>query len=60
MSARDTVTFASVEDAVTAGYSIRCEWFALCDHPAVTSEPHPVLVAVPICARCLARVRSLS
>jgi hypothetical protein len=29
-----------------------CQWFALCDHPAVTTEPHPILGAVPICQRC--------
>lgn len=30
-----------------------CMWFALCDRPAVVTEPHPVLGDVPICQRCL-------
>lgn len=29
-----------------------CQWFALCDHPATDTEPHPVLGDVPICDRC--------
>lgn len=29
-----------------------CEWFALCDRPATTYVPHPVLFLVPACDRC--------
>jgi hypothetical protein len=36
-----------------------CQWFALCDNPAVTTEPHPVLGAVPICQRCADKVARL-
>lgn len=31
-----------------------CAWFALCDRPAVTTVQHPILGAVPCCARCAA------
>lgn len=37
-----------------------CQWFALCDNAAVTTEPHPILGDVPICARCAAKVKALS
>ena len=37
-----------------------CEWFALCDHVATQTRPHPVLGDVPICDRCAARVDALS
>ena len=29
-----------------------CKWFALCDNPATTTKPHPILGSVPICQRC--------
>lgn len=32
-----------------------CEWFALCDRPAVGVAEHPVLQYVPICERCAIR-----
>lgn len=38
----------------------RCEWFLLCDNPAVTTLPHPVLVGVPICQRCLDKYESMA
>lgn len=33
-----------------------CMWFALCERPAVTTEEHFLLGAVPICERCLKKV----
>jgi hypothetical protein len=33
-----------------------CKWFALCDHPANGTMPHPVLGEVPICDRCRAKI----
>jgi hypothetical protein len=38
---------------------VACTWFALCENVAVTTEPHPVLGAVPICQRCLDKVQRL-
>lgn len=38
----------------------RCEWFLLCDNPAVTTQSHPVLGNVPICQRCADKYRSLA
>lgn len=32
-----------------------CEWFALCDRPAVTRVDHPVLGSVPCCIECAGR-----
>lgn len=29
-----------------------CAWYALCDHLAVGTTPHPILGNVPICERC--------
>lgn len=37
-----------------------CEWFALCDHVATQTRPHPVLGDVPICDRCAAKLDALS
>jgi hypothetical protein len=34
----------------------RCQWFLLCEGAATTTEAHPTLGAVPICAKCAARV----
>lgn len=33
-----------------------CEWFARCGRAATSTQPHPVLGAVPICARCQRKV----
>jgi hypothetical protein len=33
-----------------------CQWFALCDHEANGTMPHPVLGEVPICDRCRAKI----
>lgn len=36
-----------------------CQWFALCENEATTTEPHPILGNVPICARCKAKVAEI-
>jgi hypothetical protein len=36
---------------------VLCNWFALCTNDATTTEPHPILGDVPICARCATIVR---
>lgn len=37
-----------------------CQWFALCDHAAVTTRKHSILGDVPICKRCNDKVEALS
>jgi hypothetical protein len=29
-----------------------CQWFLRCSQPATGTSPHPILGAVPTCARC--------
>lgn len=36
-----------------------CKWFALCDHPATSRQPHPILGEVPICNRCAAKLKAI-
>ena len=36
-----------------------CRWFALCDNIAVTTKPHSILGAVPICQRCLNKLKRI-
>lgn len=36
-----------------------CQWFLLCDNPAVTTEPHPKLGDVPICRRCADKLQAM-
>ena len=37
----------------------KCRWFLLCDNPAVTTLPHPILGAVPICQHCKDKMLSI-
>ena len=41
---------------VGGGVQMNCQWFLKCANEATTTEPHPVLGAVPICDRCAALV----
>lgn len=36
-----------------------CEWFLMCVNQATTTEPHPILGNVPICARCQTKVHAI-
>lgn len=36
-----------------------CQWFALCENKATTSQAHPVLGSVPICERCAAKLANM-
>lgn len=38
---------------------VACAWWALCENEATTTEPHPILGDVPICARCAAKLRAI-
>jgi hypothetical protein len=37
----------------------KCRWFIRCDAPAVTTLPHPILGAVPVCQRCHDKIQAL-
>jgi hypothetical protein len=52
----------SLVETTATGYEVAatCEWFLLCDHPAVTLRHHPILGNRPICARCQAKFEALS
>jgi len=54
-----TVAKACPSCSVTVSGAGPCEWFALCRNVATTVRPHPLLGAVPICARCDAKVARL-
>jgi hypothetical protein len=47
---------AAIDEAAPA----KCKWFALCDNPATATAAHPILGAVPICARCAAKLARLT
>jgi len=53
-------SFDTFEEAAQAGYPFACEQFLLCENAASVAVEHPVLGAVPTCARCAARVEALS
>jgi hypothetical protein len=37
-----------------------CRWFARCDNPAVTTQPHPTLGLVPICQICADKMAAIT
>ena len=55
-AAKVNVDPALIERLIAAVESYRhapkCEWFALCDYPAIGTVAHPVLGDVPVCGRC--------
>lgn len=56
-----TVEVIQTDDGVYYEYEgemleVPCQWFALCENHAVTTESHPVIGDVPICTRCKERV----
>lgn len=40
--------------------TVKCAWFALCPREATTTQAHPILGDVPICAECAEWYRSMS
>lgn len=53
MSARAVVPMEPVRPGELA---VTCEWWAMCDRPAVVELEHPILGSVPTCHRCSRRV----
>ena len=49
---------ADSDEAIPSG--TKCAWWALCPNLATTTEPHLILGAVPICAKCAELVAKLS
>jgi len=47
------------EEFPAQGSEGECAWWAGCDNEATTTEPHPILGDVPICDRCVAKLRKI-
>ena len=47
------------EEFPAQGSEQECAWWAGCDNEATTTEPHPILGDVPICDRCVAKLRKI-
>ena len=54
------ITRVKFVDEHGAEVTVPCQWFAMCDHNAVTVQRHSILGDVPICERCKARYDALS
>jgi len=47
------------EDFPAQGHDQECAWWAGCHNDATTTEPHPILGDVPICDRCVGKLRKI-
>lgn len=43
---------STADTGTRAPEQVMCGWFAMCYEPATTTRHHPIVGAVPICARC--------
>jgi hypothetical protein len=46
-------------DFPAQGHDQECAWWAGCHNDATTTEPHPILGDVPICDRCVGKLRKI-
>ena len=47
----------SPDPSLIGSPACKCRWFLACDNPATTMVSHPIMGAVPTCARCAERAR---
>jgi len=55
----EMVPFEETADFPAQGSEQECAWWAGCSNDATTTEPHPVLGNVPICDRCVGKLRKI-